>query len=117
MDLTLRSGKEGVLIEQYCTPSIVGHVEPIREKLVIDMCNRFLQVDDVSLPRNVLFNGSFFSASGSWVLSMNTEPLLFGRSVGHLVVEAIFLAGCGVSSGGCIAVRCMNLSNVDRVPF
>ena len=30
-------GKESVLIEQHCTFSIMGHVEPIREKLVVDL--------------------------------------------------------------------------------
>ena len=70
----------------------MGHVEPIREKLMVNIFNRFLLVDDVALPSNVLFNGSFFSTSGSGVPTINTEPLLFGRSVGHVVVEAIFLA-------------------------
>ena len=58
--------KESVLVEQHCASSVVGHVEPVREELVIDLFNRFLQGDDVPLfPSNVFFNGSSFSASRS----------------------------------------------------
>ena len=35
-------GKESGLIEQHCTSSIMGHVEPIRDKLVVNILNRLL---------------------------------------------------------------------------
>ena len=35
MDVTLTSGKS-VFVEKHCASSEVGHVEPIREKLVVD---------------------------------------------------------------------------------
>ena len=38
LDVDVR--KESVLVEQYCTPSIVGHVESIREKLAVNILNR-----------------------------------------------------------------------------
>ena len=55
-------GKESVLIEQHRTPSIVSHVEPIREELVINVFDRFLQGGDVPLHCNLLFDGPFFSS-------------------------------------------------------
>ena len=39
----VKVGKESVLIEQHCTSSMMGHVEPIREKLAINILNRLLQ--------------------------------------------------------------------------
>ena len=68
---------KGVLVEQNRTPSIVSHIETIRQVLVIKVFNCFLQRDDVPLPRNVHFDGSFFSASRSWVSFVDAEPLLF----------------------------------------
>ena len=46
------------------------------------------------LRRNVLFDSFFFSASGSWVPIVDTEPLLFGQAIGHIGIEAVFLIGC-----------------------
>ena len=43
--------------------------------------------------RNVLFDGFFFSALGSWVPIVDAEPLLFGQAVGHIGFEAVFLIG------------------------
>ena len=42
-----------------------------------------------------------------------TLSLLFGQSVGHVVVEMVPLARCRIFSGRCIAERCVD--TVDRV--
>ena len=66
-------GKECVLVEKHCASSVVGHVEPVREKLMVDILNCFLQRDDVPFPRNLLLDGSFPSTSGSWVPVVDAE--------------------------------------------
>ena len=43
------------------------------------------------LPGKMFFDGSSFSTPRSWVPIVNTEPFLFGQSVGHVVVEVILL--------------------------
>ena len=73
-DLDVR--KESVLVEQYYTPSIMGHVEPICEKLVVNIINRLLQGDDVLFPCNLLLDGSFSATSGSWVPVADAESFL-----------------------------------------
>ena len=69
--------KDSVLVEQDCTPSIMGHVEPIREKLVVNILNRFLQCDDMPLAFDSLLDGAFSSTSGSWVPVVDAEPFLY----------------------------------------
>ena len=71
LDLDVRI--ESVLVEQNRTSSIVSHVEPVREELVVNILNRFLQSDDMPLPCNSSFNGvpvvgakSFFVQSIGW---------------------------------------------------
>ena len=42
-------GEESVLVEEHRAYSVVGHVEPVREELVVKVFNRFLQCDDMPL--------------------------------------------------------------------
>ena len=65
---------KGFLVEQNRTPSIMDHKEAIRQVVEIKVFKRFLQSDDVPFPRNVLFDGFFFSTSGSWVPVVDTAP-------------------------------------------
>ena len=39
---------EGVLVEKNCTTCVMGHVEAIREKLVVNVVRRLLQSNDMS---------------------------------------------------------------------
>ena len=43
----------------------------------------------VLLLRKMFFDSSSFSTSMSWVPVANTEPSLFGQSVGHVVVKIL----------------------------
>ena len=36
-------GEESVLVEEHCASCVVGHVEPVREKLVVNILNHFLK--------------------------------------------------------------------------
>ena len=92
-DLHVR--KESNLVEQDRTTSIVCHVEAIRQELVLEVLNCFLEGNDVPLLRIVLFDCSSFSTSKSWVPIKGTEPSLFGQPVGHVAVKMIFLVHDG----------------------
>ena len=112
-DLAVR--QESILVEQDHTTSIVFHVEAIRQELVLEVFNCFLQGNDVPLSRNMFFDSSCFSTSRPWIPIFNTEPLPFGQSVGHVVVKVIFLAGWRVFSGGCLAERWIGTLRIDNV--
>ena len=55
---------------------MMGHVEPIREKLVVDILNRLLPGNDVPFPCDLLLDSAFSSPSGSWVPVLDAEPFL-----------------------------------------
>ena len=48
-------GEEGILVERDRVSSIVCHVEPIREKLVVNILNCLLQGDDVPFSLQFVF--------------------------------------------------------------
>ena len=72
-DLYIR--EETVLIEEHCASSVVGLVEPVREKLVVNILNRFLQCDDMPLACNLLLKSAISSTSGSWIPVVDAESL------------------------------------------
>ena len=67
---------EGVLVEENRTACIMGHVEGIRENVMIDIFGRLLQGNDMPLHRNLLFEGIFFSTSEPRVPVVDAESLL-----------------------------------------
>ena len=56
-------GVEGILIEENRAACIMGHVEEIRENLVVHVVERLLQGNDMPLSCNLFFEGIFFSTS------------------------------------------------------
>ena len=58
---------ESVFVVENRASSVVGHVESIREKLMVNIINSFLQCDDVPLPCDLLLKSTFFSTSRSWI--------------------------------------------------
>ena len=98
--------KKSVLVEEHCASSVVGPVEPDREKLVLNILNCFLQCDD-----------AFSSTSRSWIPVVDGQSFLYSGAVGQAVVEVILLRRDVTSSSGCFAELCTCLSNVDRVTF
>ena len=53
----------------------MGHVEPVREKPVVNILNRFLQGENMPFPCNLLLDSSS-SQSGSWVEVLDAVPFL-----------------------------------------
>ena len=77
---------EGVLVEENCTTSVMGHVEPITisKNVMIDIFGRLLQVSDMPPAYNLLFEGIFFSAS-----VVDAEPLLRNQSGRKMFVGTV----------------------------
>ena len=67
---------EGVLVEEHRASSVVGHMEPIREKLAVNILNCFLQCDDVPLAYDLPLKSTFFSPWCSWIPVVDAEPFL-----------------------------------------
>ena len=76
MDFDIDVGVEGVLVEEDCTTCVMGHVEAIREKLLINVVRRHLQGNDMPPSCNLFLEGIFFSPSGSRVPVADAECLL-----------------------------------------
>ena len=64
---------KGVFVTQDSTTSIMGDVEVIREALVLEVLDRFLDGNNVSFPRNVFFNGTFCASSRSRIPAQDAE--------------------------------------------
>ena len=54
--LDIDVGVEGVLVEEDCTTCVMGHMEAIREKLVVNVVRRFLQSNDMPHSCNLFFD-------------------------------------------------------------
>ena len=73
-------GVKGVFVEQNCTTCVMGHVEAIREKLVVNIFGRLLQGNDMPLSCNLLFTGIFLSPTGSRIPVVDAESPLHNRT-------------------------------------
>ena len=82
-------GVEGVLVEENRASSVMGHVEPTSNNVVVDILRCFLQSDDVQPTCDLLFEGIFFSASGPRVSVVDTQTFLHRRTSGYTFVEAV----------------------------
>ena len=108
---------EGVFVEEHRASSVVGHVEPICQNIMVNIFNCFLQCDDVPLACDLFLNSTFFSTSRSWIPVVDAESLLHRRTTRHVVVEAVHLRRCIVSPCGYLAKFCDDLLNIDHMSF
>ena len=84
--------------EQDSKTSVMGDVKVIREALVLEVLDRFLESNHVPFPRNVFFIGTFSASSRSRSPALNAEASLLKQTVGLVVVEAVLRLGGKVSS-------------------
>ena len=78
--LDINVGVKGVLVEENRAACVMGLVEAIREKLVVNMLGRLLQVNDMPPSSNWLFEGIFFSLRESRVPVVDAESPLHNRT-------------------------------------
>ena len=62
---------EGVFVEEHRASSVVGHVEPMCQNIMVNIFNCFLQCDDCDL----FLKSTFFSTSRSWIPVVDAESL------------------------------------------
>ena len=92
--LDIDVGEEGVLVEEDCTTCVKGHVEAIREKLVVNVVRRLLQGSDMPPSCNLFFAGMFFSPSGSRVLDVDAESPLHNRTGSKVFTGTVLVRRC-----------------------
>ena len=56
---------------------------------MLEVLDRLLERNHVSLPRNVFFDGTFSASSRSRDPARDAEPCLLEKTLGHAVVEAM----------------------------
>ena len=57
-------GVEGILVEENCVSSVMGHVEPTSKNVMVDIFRCLLQGNDVPPACKLLLESIFFSATG-----------------------------------------------------
>ena len=73
--LDVNIGVEGVLVVENRASSVMSHVEAIREKLLVNIFGRLLQINEMPPSCNLFFESIFFSPSGSRVPVVDAEHL------------------------------------------
>ena len=92
--LDIDVGEEGVLVEEDCTTCVMGHVEAIREKLVVNVVRCRLQGNDMPPSCNLLLKGIFFSPSGSRVPVVDAESPLHNRTGSKVLIGTVLVRRC-----------------------
>ena len=113
--LDINVGVKGVLVEENRTTCVMGHVEAIREKLVVNILGRLLQGNDMPLCCNVLFEGIFFLPAGSRVPAVDAESPLRNRTSRKTFLELFHVRRGSVFSFICLAKLCCSLLNVHHM--
>ena len=88
--LDIDVGLEGVLVEEDCTTRVMGHVEAIREKLMVNVVRRLLQGNDMPPSCNLFLEGIFFSPTGSRVPVVDAESPLHNRTGRKVFTGTVF---------------------------
>ena len=113
--LDIDVGIEGVLIEENRATCGMGHVEAIREKLVVNTFGRLLQGNDMPPSCNLLFEGIFFSPSGSRVPVVDAESPLHSRTGRKAFTGTVHVRTGRVFSFRCLAKPSCSLLNIHHM--
>ena len=113
--LDIDVGVEGVLVEENRATCVMGHVEAIREKLVVNVVGRFLQGNDMPPSCNLLFEGIFFSPTGSRVPAVDAESPLHNRTGREAFAGPVHVRRGSVFPFGCLAKLCCSLLNIHHM--
>ena len=89
----------------------MGHVEAIREKLVVNILGRLLQGNDMPLSCNLLFEGIFFPPTGSRIPVVDAESPLHNRTGRKAFSGTVHLRSRSGFSCICLAVSDVDLSH------
>ena len=87
-------GVKGVLVEENRATCVMGHVEAIREKLVVNVVRCFLEGNDMPSSCNLLFEGIFFSPTESRVPVVDAESPLHNRTGSKVLIGTVHVRRC-----------------------
>ena len=105
LDINVRV--EGVLVEENRATCVMGHVEAIREKLVVNIySDASCKVMICHLPAILLFEGIFFSPTGSRVPVVDAESPLHNRTGRNAFAGTVHVRRGSVFSFRCLAKLC-----------
>ena len=76
-------GVEGILVEENCTTCVMGHVEAIREKLVVNVVGRLVQDNDMPPSCNLFLV--------SRVPIVDAESPLYGRTGSKVLIGTVLV--------------------------
>ena len=105
---------ESVLIEENSTACIMGHVEATRKNVVINIFGRLLQGNDMPPACDLLFEGIFFSASGSRVPVLDAQSLLRNWSGSKMFVDTVCGRRCRRFPFWCFEKTCCSLMDINH---
>ena len=113
--LDIDVGVEGVLVEENCTTCVMGHVEAIRKKIVVNAVRRLLQGKDTPPSCNLFLKGIFFSTSGSSVPVVDAESPLHNRTSSKVLIGTVFVRRCSTFPLRRLAKFCCSLLNINHM--
>ena len=106
-------GVESVLTEENRATCIMGRVEAIREKLVVNIFGR-LQQGRVMPPSDILFE-DIFSPTGSGVPVVGAESPLHNRTGRKVFIGTVHVRGSSRFSFRCLAKFWCGLLNIHHM--
>ena len=114
--LDIDIGVENVFVEEDCTTCVMGHLEPIREKLGVNIHGRLLQGNDMPPSCNLLFEGIFFSPTVTKVPVVDAKAPLHNRTGRKAFTGTVHVRRGSVFPFGCSAKLCCSHLNVHHMP-
>ena len=113
--LDINVGVKGVLVEENRATCVMGHVEANREKLAVNILGRLLQGNGMPLSCNLLFEGIFFSPTGSRVPVVDAGSPLHSRTGRQAFSGTVHVRRGCVFSFICFAKFSCSLFNVHHM--
>ena len=104
--LDIDFGVQGVLVLENRATCVVGHMEAIREKLVVDIFGRLLQGNDMPSSCKLLFEGILFSPTGSRVPVVDAESPLHNQTGRKAFAGTVHVRRGSMFSFRCLAKLC-----------
>ena len=105
---------EGVLVEEDCTTCAMGHMEAIRENLVVNVVRRFLQGNDMSPACNLLCEGIFFHEWSRVPIVDATSPL-HNRPGRKVFTRTVLVGRSSMFPFGCLEKFSCSLLNIHHM--
>ena len=92
--LDINVGVKDVLVEENRASCVMGHVEAIREKLVVNIFRRLLQGNDMPVSCNLFLESISFSPWGSRAPVVDAVSPLHNRTGSKVLIGTVHVRRC-----------------------